>query len=466
MRGEVKRWYQTKKLLEKNDIKESISNWINIIFKFSILLGAFISLAFFSFYVNVLPSIGNIGDFTTYFISIALLGFFIILSFLLPFFAPFWLKDFFSIEENIRAKQRKLSQLYILIFPFVILGLSWLTKGTKNDISIFLVLLPLFFALIFQSFEFNIKLNTQIIYKQIAKLLSVKPKMLNFSIYTIYKRIRELIRLSCRIQTIYTIFEKLQLFFVICIKSIHFILYSFIQSFFPYLFFLLIGLLGFIADSNNLLLIIFLLAFVAFINISLLQNKLDKKFILAMLLAYFLTLSFLFSTLKIDNPIITMPFKYFKLGYYNSELRFKEDFINKSNPFLFNESNQTSNTFFILSSIGDEYILRETRQSMEYNESNISHHTGLYPFDYNGTRYYCEDNNQSLIWVIPNSKNKYIRKVENRSRDFNETIEKQLEYWKIIDRKTYRIKKDNVEFEVVGTEIENQSTIWEHNAKN
>lgn len=165
------------------------------------------------------------------------------------------------------------------------------------------------------------------------------------------------------------------------------------------------------------------------------------------------------------NLIITTPFSILKLGYYQAELHFKDEFINK-HPFNLNNNYQTNNVFFILSSVGDEYILRETRKAMEYNESNISHHTGLYPFDYNGTRYYCEDDNQSLIWIIPDSKNKYILKVKNRTRDFNATIEKQLQYWKTIDQKSYRIKKDNVELEVVGKEIEMQSTVWKHNAKN
>ncbi len=46
-------------------------------------------------------------------------------------------------------------------------------------------------------------------------------------------------------------------------------------------------------------------------------------------------------------------------GHYSARLQFKEDYIKKSNPFLLNDSNQTINTFEILSNLGKEYIIKE-----------------------------------------------------------------------------------------------------------
>lgn len=67
---------------------------------------------------------------------------------------------------------------------------------------------------------------------------------------------------------------------------------------------------------------------------------------------------------KKPNPIVIFPFKQLKFGYYEAELKFKKDFIEKSNPFDFKETNTTNkNIFFILSSIGDEYILQDSSKT-------------------------------------------------------------------------------------------------------
>lgn len=46
-------------------------------------------------------------------------------------------------------------------------------------------------------------------------------------------------------------------------------------------------------------------------------------------------------------------------GHYSTRLQFKADYIKTSNPFLLNESNQTINTFEMLSNLGKEYIIKE-----------------------------------------------------------------------------------------------------------
>lgn len=68
-----------------------------------------------------------------------------------------------------------------------------------------------------------------------------------------------------------------------------------------------------------------------------------------------------------DVFFITKSFELLKLGHYNATLQFKEDFIQKDNPFKSNLKNCKEGYFFIRSSIGDEYILQEFEERKEDN---------------------------------------------------------------------------------------------------
>ncbi|KFN39609.1 MAG: hypothetical protein JU82_06495 [Sulfuricurvum sp. MLSB] len=411
MRGEVKKWYQIKRQLEKEDFRSTITGWIEFFLKIGLAVGTVITWFFYFLYVGVMPSINNLGDITVFLIMIAGIG--ILISFIFIFFhisSSIALRD----EPNFPDIREGSIHIYIVI-PIVIHVFGWcyiidMYNNTGNYLF-FLCLIEVVLYLLYTYEKYSIELK---------KLISVK--LLYYVIYFFGL-------LGWSLLAFWNVYKEQNIALYFTVSTIIFV--------------------------------------ITFINIAILTkvSHLPIKVLIVIAISLIFMISQVFSAQHIPNPIIVFPFSSLKLGYYKAELHFKEDFINKSMPFILNETNQTTNTFFILSSVGDEYILRETRTAMEYNESNISRHNSLYPFDYNGTRYYCEDNNQSLIWNIPDSNTNYIQKVKNRSQDFNKTVEKQLQHWKNIDQKTYRIKKENVDFEVLGKEIDIQSTVWMHNAK-
>lgn len=401
-----------------NETKEVFSTWLDIGFKLALALGALISWIFFSFFVNTLPSLGSIGDITIYLVSISawslILAFYIVA---ISFASSFLIKT----SSNYINYYNNAFIYYYFGFPIISILFLLILKYfnlTQETINIILSFLFFVFPVIYSLFvkEFLPIRNINRVTRFLNRIIDIGLPLILFSLILL------LIALMLD-----KFFNKL-----------------YVQS---------------LIYSSFIVIIVF-------INYFIIKGDLQNwKKALGIAISYLAIISIIFSALKIDNPMIVKPFELLKLGYYKAELHFKEDFVNKANPFPLNENNQTSNVFFILSSIGDEYILRETRTAEDHNDSNVSNHNNLYPFDYNGTRYYCEDDNQSLIWSASRSNKNYIHKIKNRTRDFNETIKKQLEYWKTIDQKTYRIKKENVEFEVVGKEIETQSTVWEHNAK-
>lgn len=85
------------------------------------------------------------------------------------------------------------------------------------------------------------------------------------------------------------------------------------------------------------------------------SSKQSFKYLVFILLAVSFFISIGYLVAKKPNPIIIFPFQKLKLGYYGAELHFKKEFIEKSNLFDFN----STDTFFILSSVGDEYVLQK-----------------------------------------------------------------------------------------------------------
>lgn len=401
--------YSKSQQIEKSSTHEVITVWSTIVFKLSLLVGAFISWAFFSFFVQALPSLGNLGDVTIYLISISAWSF--LIAFIL---VALTFGSSFLIRYSLYFKDypQKIIAYYYVLFPiFATTILFMLNFFNISDITaaafLFFIIIPISFSLFL-----TVKINRT----WMDGLSDIGFPLILFSFIVLV--------IDYAIKVVITD--------------------GFLAAFF------IILSIAFFSIWNYLIII---------------EKKLNWKIGFFIIGTTLIIQGIAFTSAKISNPFIVSPFKLLQLGYYNAELHFKDDFINKANPFALNETNRTSNTFFILSSIGDEYILRETRKAMEYNASQNNHHNGLFPFDYNGTRYFCEDDNKSLIWRISDTNKMYIQKVKNRTHDFNETVQKQLEYWKTIDKKIYRIKKENVEFEVVGKEIDAQSTIWEQNAK-
>lgn len=413
---------------EKEKDRFQLKDIFQLIYHSSLLGGVILSILYFTFSAETFPSIGNISQLASYIIAVFAVAILFIFILAITLASPF----FFILSQNLDHHQK-----IILMWSYSIITLSS-----------FLTVASLYYFDSKKSFWILLGL---ILLLMIPKRLLQNKDQPKIPLYHFQSTISYL---------------KID-------WTISFVFYLFISLFF---------LSSFIVrnhnlDKNTVVIALFgFLLIVWFINVYLIKNneiinnpnKNFKKTIQSIgiiLFIFIFGISMIFIYLKKPNPIVIVPFSQLKLGHYTAELHFKDDFINKANPFSLNETKQTSNTFFILSSIGDEYILRETRNTIGYNGSQ-NNHNDLFPFDYNGTRYYCEDDNQSLIWKISDTNKIHIQKVTNRTYDFNETVQKQLEYWKIIDKKTYRIKKENIEFEVIGKEINTQSTVWEHNAKN
>ncbi|MDD4885048.1 hypothetical protein [Sulfuricurvum sp.] len=406
MRREIRTPYYRRNPSPEINFKPIIISWLEFSLKIGIAFGAFIAWLFYYLYVGAMPAIGNIGDITIFLLMIAGVG--VLIAFIL-FFFHFGPALSLRIEINEQYKRKKLILTYIAI-PVIIHIIGW-------------------------SYFLDIKNHTEHYLLILSSLVIILYFLSDYDKY-------------------YLPFHSFYL-------STYYLLYS-------------LGLISWFAlafsnfqKSGDIILYLFdtlIIAYITVFNLIILKKDPIIKTLAIIGILLLFTISQFFNVHRIDNPMITYPFHALKLGYYKAELYFKNDFINKSNPFPLNENNQTLNTFFILSSIGDEYILRETRTAEDHNDSNVSNHNSLYPFDYNETRYYCEDDNISLIWKISDLNNTYIQKVTKRSYDFNKTVEKLLTHWKTIDQKIYRIKKENIDFEMVGKEIEKQSTIWRINS--
>jgi|GEM_PF-6904389 len=390
--------------------KAILSSWLDIGFKLGLALGALISWIFFSFFVNTLPSLGSIGDIAIYLISISawsiIVAFYVIAISIASSFLIKTSSNYINYPSNSFIN-------YYFGFPFlsivVLIGFKYfhLTQQTINVVLSFLFFLaPIVYSLFVN--EFRPAKNKNRMAWFIDRITNIGLPLILFSL----------------------------VLFLIALMLDNFFNSLYNQAFI-YLLFIII---------------------IIFINYFIIKDELKNwKIALGIAISYLVITSIIFAALKIDNPMIVQPFKLLKLGYYKTELHFKEDFINKANPFPLNETNQTSNTFFVLSSVGDEYIIKEIKYAHYVADNNISHNQ-LFPFTYCDELYYCEDENFSKVWKL-NDKDQLIR-LKNVPLDFNLSIKKEFNRWKQWKEPIYRIKKDNIEFEIIGKDFESRSTIW------
>lgn len=391
---------------EPTNIKEIISSWLDIGFKLGIALGALISWIFFSFFVNALPSLGNLGDIAIYLISISawsliISGYIIATSFA----SSFIIKSTSEFNDDTKTSLAWYYVIFTVISTLTLLLLK-ICESPQFVWNILITLLFLFFPLLYSGF-----------------ILSPAPT-------------------KTVINTIFDIGFPLIIFSLIILLEALMIdkIYD---------------------DWNEQLWIYFLwIVVIVVLNSSIIKDQIANwNTALFIVIGYLGIIAMGFIVLEIDNPIIVKPFKQLKLGHYKTELHFKDDFINKSNPFSLNETNQTSNVFFVLSSVGDEYIIKEIKYAQHKADDNLTHNH-LMPFTYCNALYYCEDENFSKIWKL-NDKDQLIR-LKNVPLDFNLSIKKEFKRWKQWKEPIYRIKKENIEFEITGKDFESRSTIWNY----
>lgn len=302
-----------------NDIITILMSVKNFLLTFGTILGSLIFLSYFAFYVGPLPSIA-VSDLPLILLMIAAWGIFIILFFILiSFGSAWWLKDLWSKEEIIRDNQQLWSQRYFFIYPifsgFFLLLIEYnkFEKTVESWIFTFIFLLvPLLYSFILSWREITWG-----------------------DFHSIYK------------------------------IPLHATLTK--GFFFPLAFFSFINILSAWAltvSTLNSFYIIVLIAIIIFINLLILSDKLNNiKSTLIFMLIYLIMISSLFSVLKVNNPIIVLPFQHYKLGDYNATFQFTADF-NKSILYKL-----TGQEFKVLSSVGDEYIIQTSDNNAIYKVS-------------------------------------------------------------------------------------------------
>lgn len=404
-------WYRQHKM-EKRTL--SISEIFQIIYHSSLLGGVILSILYFVFSVGAFPSIGNISELASYIITIFGVAFFFVTYFSITIIAPaFTLSD-----TNLPTQKYK-----NLIWHFCIISL--------------IIVCVLNLVIYYDSLAYMYWLLTIFIVLPLLQLLLNKYFSAEW---------KDIIRIS--IWGSFSIYILLSILFLALIISTN----SHGKEDFEDVFMASIFLQAMFLIPNTIIIY----------NINLLNSSMKNlkqiiKLIIFVMIIIIGIISIVFSIFHKPNPIVIAPFSLLKLGHYTAELHFKNDFT-KMYPFP-TDSNSTSNTFFVLSSIGDEYIISATpRYIINKVDENKTFKIGNIISKNDNKMYWYNDQNYSTIW-----------KDANLITEVNSTISKNLQdeinKTQFNPYRIYRIKKENIEFEVVGKEIEMQSTIWERNAK-
>lgn len=329
--------------IEKS-LRNSILEWFEFIFKIGLVVGSLIAFCFYFFYVEIMPSIGSLGDATILIIMIACIG-----SLLVVISTCMFLPTLFFNNQEYIEFLKKDNILW-----------DWIVKIKEknkvnnltfniNVINIFFLLVAIFNIIMICILN-NIDKENFIWIIIVFLILPLLPFLITFRIK------------------------------VLPIQSSLLLLHSFVMTL--YSFFLFI-------NSSSIGLILFSICIIILFNIVVLNAIKDKFkledeqktqqdkifyqwFPIVSIIFLVLILSFVWLNFHIDNIFITKPFQMLRLGYYKATLQFKEDFIQKNNPFELNKNNCEEGNFFIRSSLGDEYILEELGKHEEYekNEKN------------------------------------------------------------------------------------------------
>lgn len=377
------------------------SKFLDALFKTSLFLGVLVSWFYFSFFVGVLPSFNSIGDATGYLVFIVIWSLLITSLIGLISFAPFFLVRDLYLKRAQNKKRKGILSIFFIIVPISVLIISSFEPSYKwinQNPGLFFLVSSVFFP-----FIFTLLLN----YKKTI----VENKLL-------------------------VLLDSEAFFFLVV-----------------YAVFMTIAVL--LCFEINKWLLIFI-GFLVYINAMIIfEEKYTPKMIFGVIIFMIMVFSMSSSFAKIDNLIIVKPFEMLKLGHYKAELHFKDDFASKEQPFILNENNQTYGIFYILSSIGDEYIIKEIRDEESSKLDKIFYRFNIKDSDY----YYGNDNNLTYvkdkkgIFVEINASNKNYIHV-------NEEANILRGYGKNIDRSIYRIKKDDIAYEKAGKEYDNAFTSW------
>lgn len=326
----------TEEITESNgfkDWKKSFVAWLEFIFKVGLGVGSVIAFCFYFFYVRAMPSIGNIGDITIFLIMIAGIGIIISGVFVVGFMPALWLdnKSYVKyLEKEVHlCKHIKVTSLFFWFVALANIGWIWLDVNIGIFIFIDILILIKIYFIFFKDKQdkqdpvsFFIITFIYVISIFLYSWISLNEPVIDSILFIAITTLSNVMILK-------TILEKIKK------KRDRFLSAS-----------------ETVKDLND-------------------DTELDEQFYrwfpIGCAFSVICYLSLILVNQHKDVFFITKSFELLKLGHYNATLQFKEDFIQKDNPFKSNLKNCKEGYFFIRSSIGDEYILQEFEERKENN---------------------------------------------------------------------------------------------------
>lgn len=421
-------------------MKPTISNSFFILFlKLITFVGLVISFFYFVFYVHALPKINDFSELIHYVITIACVGLFILILFVA---FSIWPSLYLSIfQQEIRQKYKIAITFVLFITPiFVFVRLLLIHYSLDNPIVTITNLVLIFIITLFFMFKKNEKFPYFLFLFLIGIVYATAP-VIHFSSLL-------LLQISQNEFEYWYAFVISFLFFMGIIYTNHRIVIYGYTDFFKLP-------IDFFPDP---------------------LNKTKKTFILVGLysLGLLFALSVIFITMRIDNLFITMPFKILKLGNYSSELEFDKSYIQDYNPFPLNKNLENKNVFYILNSLGNDYIIKEIGGDRaffdvviyEKNSKTISKMKLAKYIDKRGNEfliYKDKTNDQYYGWNLKNTIRERTYNHENfiKTNEFNLNHEKyDIQRYLKDHSRTYRIKQEYIKGEIILDNVSGIETDW------
>lgn len=375
------------------ELKENVVSFLEFAFKVGLGIGSVIAFCFCFFYVEVMPSIGNIGDITIFLVMVAGVG--ILIALFVLFLLPALMWNDKNYEKYLEHQvSTKVIILFFLFSLYISFGWHWYNRKVElylfDYFFIFFVGLSCFGTWLYPKnwrkyLEYSISIPVVILFLLRVFILN-SIWMMAIMLYPSNDN-----RILSTFLVVWWLINLVLPTIVLCytlksqkdkMMNIMFVMVSLVYSLFISLY-VFVSLYNFGESIELLFYSVVFIGFVTFLNIVIVKAVLknfkpetseqNKNFyrwlpMVSSLIVVWI-LSFILVYQKQDVFFITKPFELLKLGHYKATLQFKEDFIQKDNPFSkSNLNNCKEGQFFIHSSIGDEYILEELEEHVKYNE--------------------------------------------------------------------------------------------------
>lgn len=437
----------------KNDNKLSIitRDIFQLIYYSTLVGGVILCLLYFILYANGFPSLTDISQLLGLLVITSCIALIINLTVAFILIMP----SIFIISSTLNPKDINYMQEILLIFHIIIFFTVVYFCLPKN-LQLVFIIATLFFSCFTSLYHISKNFNNE----NISFYFIILVEYTFFLLLYYYSDSTLIFLIAFFIVLLVTFIKNFQN--KINIKSKIFVFFLLYMLFIDCLTFVLFHLFLSLKNDDYLfhVIIFYIIAFSNYFVLNEYKSLIEKAYNKKNILKFFifpLLIIFIFSMASNiynkPNPLIVVPFSSSKLGYYPAELQFKDEFVEKTNFFNMKDKKITSNTFFILNSIGDEYIIRE--KSPIYSlDNNIS----LVAINYKNVPYWYgkDEHNETKIYTFKNFHLNLVNDI-NVSK-----LEEQLNNDKTSnDANTpiYRIKKEDVLYEINSKELEKSKTI-------